>query len=442
MFGVFQSLHAMFAGTTTLFLSLFLLLLGGGLQGSLVSVRGADEGFSTLTLSLISTGFYVGYFTGSMVVQSWLKRVGYIRVFAALVALASVAAIAYPMFIDAATWFFMRVLTGFSFAGIYMVCESWLNSQTHNDNRGKVLGMYLIVIFLGLAVGQFLLNFGDISGYFLFALGSIIVSLASVPLLLTKRPAPTIEESTSNLSIFQLYKRSPLGAVSAFFANYMNGSIVGLSAIYAKNIGMPTGQIALFVASAYIGVILLQLPIGYLSDRIDRRKAIIGLCLVIVGVSLWSMMPQTGHSLTISFGLLGGVAFPLYAICVAYVNDRLEPEEVLPATTALIKVAGIGNMVAPLLTGWLMVYLGEEWFFGAVAVTGAMVAVFGLYRMTKVDIDVEEQSDYVPLGAMTTTAASHQLAHEGIQLEFDFGEAYQKPPNSEIMEENDDNETY
>lgn len=255
------NMNVMFAGTWVLFSSLFLMMLGAGLQGSLLGIRGADEGFSTLTLSLISTGFYLGYLAGSIAVPIWLKRVGYIRVFAALVAVASVAAIAYAMMVEQYIWLLMRVLTGFCFAGIFMVSESWLNTQTHNDNRAKVLGVYVIVLFLGMAIGQLMLSLGDVSGYFLFALGSVVISLAAVPLLLATRPAPVIEESAVTLNVFKVYKRSPLGVISVFFASVINGGIVGMAAIYAKTIDMPTDKIALFVASAYIGVIFLQFPI-------------------------------------------------------------------------------------------------------------------------------------------------------------------------------------
>ncbi len=428
------SLQQVFAGTSVLFFSLFLLLLGGGLQGSLVSIRGTDEGFSTIILSIISTGYYVGYFSGSLIVPLWLKRVGYIRVFAALVAVASVAAIIYPMIIDKGIWLAMRVLTGFCFAGIFMVCESWLNSQTYNENRGKVLGMYLIIIFVGMTVGQFLLNIGDISGYFLFALSSVAISVASVPLLLTTRPAPIIDESTVTLSIRQLYKRSPLGVVSAFSANFMNGTIIGLAAIYAKSINLPIEHIAWFVASAYIGVVIFQLPIGYLSDRIDRRYVMILLCLSTAVVSLWASNLHDSQWLILSVGLLGGVALPMYALCIAHVNDRLAPEEVLPATTALLKISGIGNMIAPLFTGWLMVQWGVAWFFGSVGIAAVVTALFALYRITQADVDIDEQSDYAPIGAMTATVATLSLAHEGIQLEFDFGEEHRKPTDVECAE--------
>lgn len=420
MYGFFANLNAMLAGTWMLFLSLFLMLVGGGLQGSLLGIRGSDEGFSTFALSLISTGFYAGYFAGSMLIPNLLRRVGYIRMFAALVAVASVAAVGYAMYLEQFAWVLMRIMTGFCFAGIYMITESWLNSQSRNDNRAKVLGVYLIVMFSGLSAGQILLNFGDIDGYFLFALGSIIISLASVPLLLTKNPAPQITESAAKLTIISLFKRSPLGTVSAFFANFLNGSIVGVSAIYAKLINLPTESIALFVASAYIGVIFLQFPIGYLSDRMDRRRVIVALFTLTLIVSLLLMQPLSVPLLILGFGLLGGLALPLYAVSIAYVNDRLSADEILPATSALLKISGMANMIAPILVGSLMVKFGNQWFFGAMTVAASVVVIFGIYRIIHgPDIVVDEQSEYTPIGANATPAAM-AIVNASTQLAFDF----------------------
>lgn len=426
-----NNLSTMFAGMGVLFVSLFLMMLGAGLQGSLLGIRGDNEGFSTLTLSLIASGYYVGFFGGSVIVPNLLKRVGYIRVFAALIAISSVAAVAYAMFVEQYTWFAMRVLTGFCFAGIYMVAESWLNSQTHNENRAKVLSTYVIVLFVGMSVGQLFLNFGDINGYYLFAMASVIISVASVPLLLTKRPAPLVEETATTLSMWTLFKRSPFGAVASFSANFINGAIVGMAAIYAKTAGMPTEQIALFVASAFVGVIVFQFPIGLLTDRMDRRKAIIGLCILSTVISATAMTVSDTTTLIILFALLGGVSLPLYAVCIAYVNDRLNPEEILPATSSLIKISGIANMIAPTLVGYLMTNIGTQWFFGSVTVVAAATVAFGIYRMVMGDnIVIEEQGEYAPIG-VATTAATLSLAHEGVQLEFDFGEAHRKPPQSD-----------
>lgn len=430
MYGLLLNIKTLFSGTWILFISLLLMVLGGGLQGSLLGIRGTDEGFSTLTLSLISSGFYVGYFFGSVVVPMWLKQVGYIRVFAALVAVASVAAVAYAMLIEEYVWLAMRVLTGFCFAGIFMICESWLNSQTHNENRAKVLALYVIVIFVGMTVGQLLLNLGDISGYFLFALASVIISLASVPLLLTNRPVPVIEE-TGSLGILQLFRRSPLGAVASFLTNFLNGGIVGMSAIYAKTVGMPTDKIALFVGAAFVGVIVFQFPVGFISDRVDRRKVIICLSALSAVVAVMAMQTDDTYGLIGLFGLLGGLSLPLYAVCIAYVNDRLAPEEVLPATSALLKIAGVGNMIAPILIGYIMVEYGVVWFFGVLSIAATGISVFGVYRIIKGrDIDVEEQGDYAPIG-VSTTAVTMSLATEGVQLEFDFGEQHRKPIESE-----------
>lgn len=424
MINRFHSAVSIFSGTGILLGCLFVLMLGSGLQGSLVSIRASDEGFSMIAISSISTSYYAGFFMGSIVIPILLKRVGYIRVYAALVAIASVAAVAYAMLVGEIYWVIMRLVSGVCFAGIFMICESWLNTQTHNDNRAKVLSLYVVVLYLGLMAGQFLLNYGDISGYFLFALGSVVISLASVPLLLTTRPAPVIEETVSSLSVKQLYKRSPLGAVATFFVNYMNGTFAGLGAIFAKNIGMSTSQIALFIAASFFGVIIFQMPIGYLSDKVDRRKVLIIISALLVVVAAAAVELDKEWLIYVSFAL-GALLYPMYALCIAYVNDRLEPEEILPATSALLKISGTGNMISPLITGWIMVQYGAAWFFGVLAIVAAIIVGFGLYRAAVHDIDTEHQTEFSPMGT-STTAATMTLAHESHQLEFDFGEEHRK----------------
>ncbi len=396
MINRFHSAVSIFSGTGILLGCLFVLMLGSGLQGSLVSIRASDEGFSMIAISSISTSYYAGFFMGSIVIPILLKRVGYIRVYAALVAIASVAAVAYAMLVGEIYWVIMRLVSGVCFAGIFMICESWLNTQTHNDNRAKVLSLYVVVLYLGLMAGQFLLNYGDISGYFLFALGSVVISLASVPLLLTTRPAPVIEETVSSLSVKQLYKRSPLGAVATFFVNYMNGTFAGLGAIFAKNIGMSTSQIALFIAASFFGVIIFQMPIGYLSDKVDRRKVLIIISALLVVVAAAAVELDKEWLIYVSFAL-GALLYPMYALCIAYVNDRLEPEEILPATSALLKISGTGNMISPLITGWIMVQYGAAWFFGVLAIVAAIIVGFGLYRAAVHDIDTEHQTEFSPI---------------------------------------------
>ncbi|MPV85929.1 MFS transporter [Ostreibacterium oceani] len=433
---ILLSTQRLLGGTLMLFISLFLMMLGNGLQGSLLSIRGGDEGFSTLALSIVMTGYYIGYYMGSYITPTYIKRVGYVRVFAAMVAFASVAALIYAMWVTEHAWFLMRFLTGFSFAGIYVVAESWLNYQTHNENRAKVLAVYVIVLYLGMVAGQAFLNLADTNGYFLFALSSVVISIAAVPLLLTSRPSPVIEE-TDSMSIKQLYRRSPLGVVSVFLTNYVCGGLLAMSAIYAKSIGMTTKEISIFISSAFIGIILFQFPIGYISDRIDRRKVIITLGFVGALLTAVAVLVDTFLLLVLVFGLFGGLILPLYAICIAYVNDRLTPQEILPATSVLLKISGIAQMFAPISIGYMMSVYGVQAYFVVLGVVCLAIALFGLYRaMTSANqVDVEDMSDYTPM-VMNATVSSFSLAHDNLQLEFDFSGA-QNPPDDDDRDDND-----
>ena len=200
-----------------------------------------------------------------------------------------------------------------------------------------------------------------------------------------------------------------------------------MAAIYAKTIDMPTEKISLFVASAFVGVIIFQLPIGYLSDRTDRRKVIIGLSALSIVIVILSINSVNPNILIALFSLLGGLTLPLYAVCLAYVNDRLKPYEVLSANSALLKVSGVGSMISPLVVGYMMMNYGVSWFFGVVGIVAGIIVLFGFYRIIKgQNVDIDEQGDYAPIG-IGTTAATMLLTSEGMQLEFDFGEACIKP---------------
>lgn len=420
--------------TWALFASLFMIMLGSGLQSSILSIRGVDEGFSTTTIGLILTAYYLGYMCGSFTCPLFIKRVGYVRVFAALVAFASIAVLVYAMFVNQYAWFVMRFLTGFCYAGIYVITESWLNHQTNNSNRGQVLAIYVIILYLGMFGGQFFINLGSTNGYALFVASSIIISLSSIPLLLTARPSPEIT-NMGRMSLFTLYKRSPLGFVSAFLANFSGGVLTAMSATYAKSIGMSNLHLSYFVGAAYVGCILFQFPIGKMSDGMDRRKVIIFVTLLASIVAFFaSQLTNLWVQISV-FALFGGLLLPLYALCVAYVNDRLDPSEILSATSALVIVAGLGASFGPLTAGFFMDKIGSDAFFYTIIAANIIIVVFGIYRTFVSDkISSEERTEFAPM-AMASTQASMVFAYEDQQLELDFGEQYRRPKAEKIEDE-------
>ena len=257
-----------------LFLGMLMLMIGNGLQGTLLGVRGGIEGFSPDVMSLVMAGYYIGILGGSKLAPLMINRVGHVRVFAALASLISACFILFPAFPSEFVWFILRVIVGFCFSGVYVVSESWLNDISTNTNRGKILSFYLIIQTLGIVLAQILLNFADPNGYSLFIIASVVLSLSFTPILLSVTPAPPFD-TTKPMGLSKLYKTSPLGVVGLFFLGAIFGALFGMTAIFGTERGMSVSQISIFVAIIYLGGMLFQMPIGWLSDRMDRRYLII-----------------------------------------------------------------------------------------------------------------------------------------------------------------------
>lgn len=375
-------------GTTwALFLGIGLMMLGNGLQGSLLGVRASLEGFTTVATGLVMTGYYAGFLVGSVMGPRMVRRVGHIRAFAALASMASTAVLLHTIFLDAPIWMAMRLVTGFCYAGLYVVAESWLNHQATNETRGQLLSIYMVVTYCGVGGGQFLLNLADPGGFQLFILVSVLVSLAVVPMLLSVHPQPSIE-APQPISLVALYRISPLGVVSAFGTGMANGGLFGMGAVYATTAGFPVSGIALFMASATFGGVALQWPIGRLSDRFDRRLVLTCVTLA-AAVAAYIAVSVTGPlagalpawSIFVVAALFGGLSLPMYSLGIAHTNDFLEPEQMVAASGGLLLVGGLGAIVGPLGVAGVMQAIGPTGFFWAMGTVHALIGAFAIYRM-------------------------------------------------------------
>ena len=336
------------------------LMVGNGLQGSLLGVRATMEGFSTETTGLIMTGYFAGFLAGSVVVPRLVDRVGHIRTFAALASIASAAVLAHVIFVNVSSWTAMRLATGFAYAGLYLVAESWLNDAATNETRGQLLSVYMIVVMGGMSVGQLLLNLADPEGVELFILVSVLVSLSLVPITLSVSRAPDFE-APEYLSIAALYRISPLGIVGAIIMGLVQAAMFGMGAVYGRRAGLSIEQISLFMAALSLGGIALQWPIGWLSDRLDRRQVIIGTCLFgALSAFVAGEVADDFPALLASAFALGGATIPLYSLFIAHTNDHLEPRQMVAASAGLVFAGGIGLSGGPLLVGLLMVRLGTD----------------------------------------------------------------------------------
>ena len=332
-----------------------------------MAVRGGIEHFNATTMSVVMSGYFVGLLLGARVAPILIRRVGHVRVFAALASFISAAFILYGALPDPISWTVLRIVVGFCFSGVYVVAESWLNDMATNETRGQTLSTYLIVQMLGIIIAQFVLNLWDASGYALFVIISVLVSISFAPILLSVNAAP-VHSTTKRMSIGDLYRASPLGAVGCFILGGIFAAQFGMGAVFATAKGLSLADLSIFVAMIYVGGLLAQYPLGYISDRMDRRLLIsaltgAGTVALIVG------MLFSGSStvlLTMAF-MMGAVSNPLYSLLIAYVNDYLEQDDMAAASSGLLFLNGIGAILGPLIVGWMMTNLGPDSYFAFIA---------------------------------------------------------------------------
>lgn len=404
------------SSTWALLLGLLLLMLGNGMQGTLLGIRGAIENFSTTQMSIVMSCYFIGFLFGSRMAPEMIRRVGHVRVFAALGSMISAVLILYAAAPHWVAWALMRVIIGFSFSGVYITAESWLNNASTNENRGQALSLYLIVQMIGIIAAQGLLNLGDPSGYILFVIPSVLVSLAFTPILLSITPAPAFD-STSRLTMRELYRISPLGCVGMFLLGGIFSAQFGMASVWATQAGLNVRDLSIFVAAIYTGGLLLQYPIGWMSDRMDRRRMVLYLAIAgAVVLSIPVVYDAPFLVLVIVGALAGGISNPLYSLLLAYVNDYLKPTEMAAASAGLLFINGVGAISGPIITGWLMGVVGPSGFFLFMAIIFGVLAVYGLYRISQRPTTPENHSIYTALSP-TSSAVSVEAAMEHTEEE-------------------------
>ncbi len=413
--------------TWPLFLGLAFLMLGNGLQGTLVSWRANFEGFSSSTTGWIMTAYYLGFLAGSLLTSKLIRQVGHIRVFAALASLASTAVLVQVLVIDPFAWIIMRLVTGFSFAGVYVVVESWLNARADNDSRGRILSIYMIVSYAGLAGGQLLFKVADPTTVYLFILSSILLSVALIPLLITRVTAPIVEESES-MSVKKLYKIAPAGVISITLTSMVAGVVLGMGAVYAANSGMSISQTALFMSVFIAMGAFAQWPAGWVSDHFDRRLVIVVLCAIAVALIavLYKLDARSDLFLGL-FGLFGAAALPIYSLSVAHTNDRLKPKQMTSASSTMVLFSGIGAAAGPITVGYLLHAFGNVWFLlylGAIHLFLGLIVLY--YVFQRGAVPDEYQVDYQPMASRITPIGLEAVAQDAEDSFYDSEESDEK----------------
>ena len=399
--------------TWSLFLGMAILMLGNGLQGTLVSWRANYEGFSSSTTGWIMTAYYLGFLAGSFLTTKLVRRVGHVRVFAALASLASAAMLVQILLINPSAWFLMRLLTGFCFAGTYVIVEGWLNERSSNNTRGRILSLYMMVSYSGLAGGQWLLNVADPADFALFLLASILLSFALVPVLITRTHGPDLQENES-MSPRKLFRIAPAGVASIMLSSIAQGAMFGMGAVYASNAGMSVSQTALFMGVFIAFGAVSHWPMGYLSDRIDRRLVVVMASFATVALSFLLFHQDKQSTLfIITFGLLGAMVLPIYSLGVAHTNDRLRTDQMSNASSTIVLLYGIGAAIGPISVGYIINIFGNSAYIiylgGINLVTGLLVS-YWIYQREAVPED--QQGEYQLVPSRPTTVAMGAIALE------------------------------
>jgi MFS family permease len=401
---LFVSIHNCWA----VLVGMGLVMIGNGLQSALLGVRASLEGFSASTTGIIMSGYFAGFIASSQLTPHLVRRVGHIRVFASMASLVSIAVLLHIFYIDPVLWTGMRALTGFSLAGLYIVAESWLNGSISNKNRGQLLSVYMVVTMGGVGLGPFLLNVADPKGFELFVLVSIVFSFALLPILLTVRPTPRVD-APAWLSLKGLVDKVPLGVVSCWVTGISNGTVISVSAVYAQISGFSLLQTAFFLGLMQWGAVACQWPIGYLSDKLDRRVVMATVTLLAAGMCVAAafadFLPTIGFWILV--GLFGGLSFPMYALSLSYTNDYLTTDQMVQASSSLLLVYSLGAIAGPIATGISMDWFGAPSFWVILALVHAGLGGYVVFRIRAyTGVPLEEQGPPVYLARTSSVAAA------------------------------------
>ena len=365
--------------TYALFVGSALLMFGGGLQGLLLSVRGAEEGFSLIALGLIGTGWSVGFVAGSIIVPMMVRRVGHIRSYSVMAAIGTITILLNLLWIQDVGWILLRALSGFCFAGAAMIVESWLNEVSDNRSRGTIFSVYTTINMAASTAGQLAMSVTGVSSYLPFVLGAIAFICALLPTALTSTPQPRPLVS-ARLDIGLLYRTSPLAVIASFACGMANGTFGTLAPVYGVRQGLDAGGIGLlFAVTALVGA-GAQIPFGRLSDTMDRRMVIVVLSAVAAAIGLFALLINpSGWLMFVMFGIYGFSAYPLYAIAVAHANDFAKDGDFARIAGGMLLILGLGLAIGPVIASLVMqafrpvdLFIVTATFHGGLALTALL----------------------------------------------------------------------
>ncbi len=372
------------APVLALFMGVALLHTGSGLQGVLLPIRASLENFASFELGMLGALYYVGFTAGCFLSSALIARVGHIRSYLALISIASAVILLQAVFVHPVIWWGLRAVSGFSFAVLYIIIESWLNERSSNENRGALFSVYMMINFTVIIAGQMMLALGDPASFALFALVSILISLAGVPVAMTNSPSPAPIPFVKP-DLVSLYKVSPAAFLGCFGHGMAAGAFWSLGPVFAMTGNFDAAGAGLFMSATVLGGVIGQWPLGRLSDRVDRRYIIVFNCLLasITGLIL-SYYRQDAQNVIIALSFCYGLfAFPIYALVVAHANDMSEPQNYVATSSGLMLLYGIGSVLGPVLTSLSHEYIADRSLFSFTALVYTLTACLVVIRIVK-----------------------------------------------------------
>jgi MFS family permease len=408
------------APVAALLIGISILLTGQGLQGTLLPIRASLEEFATISIGIMGAMYFLGFTAGCLRGGELVRRVGHIRVFAAMTALASSIPLLHGLFLNPWIWGLFRMITGFCFAVLYVVIESWLNEQSSNETRGTIFSIYTVITLTVMACGQMLLLVESPAEFYLFAVASVLVSLAAIPVVLSISPSP-LQPHTVRPDISKIYRISPAGTLGCLATGLANGSFWSLAPVFAASVANDYSLAAWFMTAAVVGGAIAQWPLGYLSDKFGRRElqTLSALTAASVGAAIVLLSDNASFLAVALLGAAwGAFAFPLYAISVAHTNDHADPSEYVMVSSGLLLMYGIGAILGPFIASTLMTWTGPAGLFFFATTIHLLLVTYTILRSFKRESTPADQhiafSD-----ALASAQTASQVYEEEIQSSHD-----------------------
>ncbi len=396
----------------SLLLSTFFLMAGAGLQGILLPVRASIEGWNAYQIGLMGTVYAIFFTIGCVVMPAIVRSAGHVRAFSSLAALLAISVLLNGLIIDPIAWILVRGLAGFALAGSYMVIESWLNERVTNETRGRVFSVYMIVSMAAMIGGQFTMPIARPELPAAFMVCAILYALAVLPTALSRAESPK-PLTQVRLDLGAIYRNSPAAVVGVFAAGILAGGWTNMAPVLGQNIGLSTAEISILLVSTMAGGAVLQIPLGRLSDKIDRRAVMVLAGLIGMGVAAFALTLWEGSvvGLFLLAFVMGGVIYPAYSLAVAHANDYADAADFVKISGGLLILYGFGTMAGPMLAAWLMDRMGPSGIFLATGAAHVLLAIYSAARMmSRPPLPANEREDFraTPF-ARAQTPASFEL---------------------------------